>query len=318
MDAYYFISADGQQVGPVAGEQLLSYGVTPQTLVWGQNMSNWQPAETVAELATLFSSQPLPNAEAPTTTKAVNESSTVLTENALTTDDNPSAQQPHDDIAIVGADVDSTNMATNNTTKDATKKSKRRIWPYVMVIVLLAIATLALGVLYLSTNKNYKKEESSNSSLRSELSDVKNERDRANVELSEFKSLVSDTYPIIITNIEVANVYKDGTIETNYGGTIYDYCSMYLKPKITYTGLTEGNKEFKIKLYTPSGSVSVGSESYSGFTYSETVYVSSGESNTYELKGWGNESRGNWQSGSYRFEIWYGNTCLKSKQFRVY
>ena len=58
MQLYYFISADGRQLGPVPGEQLVNCGITPDTLVWGQNMSGWAPANTVPEIVALFTSQP--------------------------------------------------------------------------------------------------------------------------------------------------------------------------------------------------------------------------------------------------------------------
>lgn len=60
MQLYYFISADGRQLGPVPGEQLVNCGITPDTLVWGQNMSGWAPANSVPEIVELFTSQMQP------------------------------------------------------------------------------------------------------------------------------------------------------------------------------------------------------------------------------------------------------------------
>lgn len=292
MDAYYYLTADGHQVGPIAGEQLLNYGVTPQTMVWGQNMSNWQPAESVAELAQLFSQQ----SQQATTAAAANGASSYDTsagigQNGDATDSYQSAQQPTDNIGIVGA---------NDTTvadESSEERPKRRVWPYVTAIVVLAMATIALGLLYLSLNK---------------------ERDYATQELANYKSKISDAYPIIITDMGIGNINKDGSIETNYGSTIYDYNTMYLAPKITYTGLCQRSIELKVKLYMPSGALSTGTGSPSGYTYSQTIYVSEGYNLTYELTGWGSENKGNYSSGTYRFEIWYGDRCLKSKQFSVY
>lgn len=292
MDAYYYLTVDGHQVGPIAGEQLLNYGVTPQTMVWGQNMSNWQPAESVAELAQLFSQQ----SQQATTAAAANGASSYDTsagigQNGDATDSYQSAQQPTDNIGIVGA---------NDTTvadESSEERPKRRVWPYVTAIVVLAMATIALGLLYLSLNK---------------------ERDYATQELANYKSKISDAYPIIITDMGIGNINKDGSIETNYGSTIYDYNTMYLAPKITYTGLCQRSIELKVKLYMPSGALSTGTGSPSGYTYSQTIYVSEGYNLTYELTGWGSENKGNYSSGTYRFEIWYGDRCLKSKQFSVY
>ena len=90
---------------------------------------------------------------------------------------------------------------------------------------------------------------------------------------------------------------------------------MFLKPRINYYGLSYGTMNFRIKLYNPDGSLSTGS--YYTYSYSEDVYVYEGE-NTYTFSGWGNETRGHWKSGTYRIEIWYGNSCLKSKEFTIY
>ena len=51
---YYFLDANEVQHGPISGEQLLSYGVTPGTLVWAEGMADWVEAGRVADLAPLF------------------------------------------------------------------------------------------------------------------------------------------------------------------------------------------------------------------------------------------------------------------------
>ena len=132
-----------------------------------------------------------------------------------------------------------------------------------------------------------------------------------------FKTKVASTYPLIISDIQIANTYESGTIETGYGYTIYSSYSMYLKPKIKYEGLVSGSYNLKVKWYNPDGTLSVGSSSPSGFSQSKNVYIYAGF-NEIELNGWGNKSYGNWNKGNYRVEIWYGNSCLKSKEFTIY
>jgi len=51
---YYYQDKYGQQQGPVPANDLPRYGVTPQTLVWKQGMSAWQPAGMAAELSAVF------------------------------------------------------------------------------------------------------------------------------------------------------------------------------------------------------------------------------------------------------------------------
>lgn len=200
---------------------------------------------------------------------------------------------------------------------------------YWFFIVLFAIAAIILGVLYAEADDKYSRANrerteyrnkyesasSTTSSLRSEISSLRQERDNVKSELSNLKNKVSNTYPLIITDIEIANVTYDGDIITNFGNSIYESTTMFLKPRIKYMGLCSGTKTLKVKLYCPDGSLSTGS--YSTYSYSDDAYLYEGE-NSFTLSGWGNVNKGNWRSGTYRIEIWYENTCLKSKTFTIY
>ncbi len=152
------------------------------------------------------------------------------------------------------------------------------------------------------------------------ISSLNNKVDELN---SKYKSLESDfsditsTYPIKINSVEIGNTYYDGSIETDYGYSLYDTRTMYLKPKIYYYGYTSGFYELKVKWYTPSGEIAKGQGSPTGFSQSEYVYLYSG-SNEVTLNGWGSRTKGHWSSGKYRIEIWYNNVCLESKTFTIY
>jgi hypothetical protein len=50
----WYLSCDGQNLGPFSINQLLQNGLTPQAFVWRTGMTDWQPANTVAELAALL------------------------------------------------------------------------------------------------------------------------------------------------------------------------------------------------------------------------------------------------------------------------
>lgn len=245
---------------------------------------------------------------------------------------------------LEGRVMSSTPPVTISTSSDSNGKG----W-YWFFIVVFALVDIVLGVLYSEADQNYywanqerweyknkyetairerdeyKAMSESTASLRKEIgglkkenSSLKTERDNAKSELSSLKNKVSATYPIIITDIEIANTYSGGDVETNYGNTIYSYNTMYLTPRIKYTGLTTGNKTIKVKWYKPDGTISIGSSSPSGFSQSESMYVYNGENNTYTLNGWGNKYKGFWSKGTYRIEIWYENTCLKAKTFTIY
>lgn len=128
---------------------------------------------------------------------------------------------------------------------------------YWFFIIVFAIAAVILGVLYIEADENYsrasreryeykEKYEEATTSMRSQVSSLEQERDNAKSELSSLKSRVSNTYPLIITDIEIANVTYDGDIQTNYGNTLYGSSTMYLKPRIKYIGLTSGDKTLKV------------------------------------------------------------------------
>lgn len=56
----WFITRDGQNFGPFPANQLLANGLTPQSYVWRNGMSGWQPASNIAELSPLFAAPPPP------------------------------------------------------------------------------------------------------------------------------------------------------------------------------------------------------------------------------------------------------------------
>ena len=54
MKNYHIIGKDGKQAGPFPGEELVNRGVTRDTFVWCEGMSNWQKAGEVTELCAIF------------------------------------------------------------------------------------------------------------------------------------------------------------------------------------------------------------------------------------------------------------------------
>ncbi len=48
---YFYVDADGQQIGPSTIEDLRDKGViTPSTLMWSSGMKDWQPANNIVEV----------------------------------------------------------------------------------------------------------------------------------------------------------------------------------------------------------------------------------------------------------------------------
>lgn len=54
MDLYYYVDKNNQQQGPVNANDLPKYGVTKDTLIWKQGMSDWLAAGSIPELSDIF------------------------------------------------------------------------------------------------------------------------------------------------------------------------------------------------------------------------------------------------------------------------
>lgn len=61
----YYIIINDQQQGPFAKEELLSRGLSPQTMVWCQGMPDWMPASSVHDLNDLFARPQQPQYQQP-------------------------------------------------------------------------------------------------------------------------------------------------------------------------------------------------------------------------------------------------------------
>ena len=54
MEGNYYIIKNGQQLGPMTAEELLRYGLNPDSIVWHPGMSDWGPAANIPELSALL------------------------------------------------------------------------------------------------------------------------------------------------------------------------------------------------------------------------------------------------------------------------
>lgn len=133
----------------------------------------------------------------------------------------------------------------------------------------------------------------------------------------QIPSMLSNCIPFIIMSMEVANTDYNGKIIQDYGSSIYNYNTQYLKPRITILPLkTSGTYTVYVKLYK-DGSLQTGSSSPDGYSYSNTVTISGSSNKTITLPGWGSTNSGHWSTGKYRFEVWYGDYCMGSKSFSI-
>jgi hypothetical protein len=132
---------------------------------------------------------------------------------------------------------------------------------------------------------------------------------------------LTSSYPIRITNIQFGNKDYEGNIITNYGEKLYDFRMRFLHGKITFDSYLPQSKEveFKIKIRKPDRSISQGTPSPKGFSFTDIRTIpSKSKENTVTLKGWGNSSGGTYPTGEYEYEIWCKECCLYVGYFRIY
>ncbi len=196
-----------------------------------------------------------------------------------------------------------------------------------VTIIVLVILIVALFIILIPLTIYNEKLEYINDDLENRISEMTAGTESETTEIAQENDILlhrlsqlTQKYPIIITGIEIANVDKEGSIETDFGDKIYDYNTMYLKPRITYIGFKEQKLNLYCKLIEPNGKMATGKESPYGYSYASEIWVSNteGEKRDKKLSGWGGGDKGQWSSGEYVIEIWYNGICLKAKNFTIY
>lgn len=154
--------------------------------------------------------------------------------------------------------------------------------------------------------------------LNSDLIEERTKKDKAESELEDFRNKIS-SLPIWVISVDVANTDEHCNIVDDSGSKIHSSNTMFLSPKITYVGICDSRTvTLYLKLYTPTGSLSTNDFSPSGYSFARSISVSRGSENTSYLIGWGGKTKGFWSKGTYRWEVWYGTVCLKTKIFTIY
>ena len=138
---------------------------------------------------------------------------------------------------------------------------------------------------------------------------------------------ISSSIPMLITDIEISNIYEGGRIQSDYGSDIYSNEARFLKPRITYTRIREmmiysltESVDLNVKLYSESDKVSTllnNLNSPEGYTYSSSVLIEDGRDKKIELPSWGYGEHSVFAPGKYRIEIWHNDVCLRSKTFWI-
>ena len=121
-----------------------------------------------------------------------------------------------------------------------------------------------------------------------------------------------------ISDISFANTDTDNTIIDNYDSKLYAKEVKYLKPRISYKGLSNEEITLNIKLIDEDGKLKTGTGSPEGFTYSKEVTVEVGTGKHIILPGWGTPKGGSYDAGLYKLEVWYKDNMLFQKDIRLY
>lgn len=123
-----------------------------------------------------------------------------------------------------------------------------------------------------------------------------------------------------ISGVSFGNVDNDGNIIDKFGAKLYATEVKYLKPLLSYRGLTSSEKNitFYVKIIKEDGTLEKGSESPEGYTYEQEMKVTPGENQSVQLKGWGNNKGGSYSPGLYKYEIWYQNKLIYEVETRLY
>lgn len=94
----------------------------------------------------------------------------------------------------------------------------------------------------------------------------------------------------------------------------------YLTPVIKYDGMGEetvSGIEIFVKIIQPDGSLSSGTSSPSGYTYSSKISVHPLPDQEQQLSGWGTANGGYYSPGIYKIELWYKGTMIFSRDFTL-
>ncbi len=217
-----------------------------------------------------------------------------------------------------------------NTSADGNRRKRGKLLVWLLVALLLASVG---GLLLLfhdsgSAHAGLKDAKGKISKLEEQVLSLRSELDttalnlRRQKALNERLQLENDTFrtllPIYITKLEVANADSHGNAISSYGKTISASSSMYLMPRITYLGLKVGEKiTLNVRLYDNEGKLVTGSSSPKGYSYDCKVDPILPNENMLSLSGWGGGDKGHFRPGSYRYEVWYEDMCLKQHVFTL-
>ena len=215
--------------------------------------------------------------------------------------------------------------------KESDKSLVTSAWKRYRVMSYIASAfsfmLLILGGILLNKNHTLQMDyDKINNSLADEITEnysLREENDSLrplnNAYKSKIETLAQSMAYMKIIDLEFKNYIDSDNTISDWGEPLISSEMRYLRCRIKYNGLSDNSHvvTLKIKIFKPDGGLKSGSSSPSGYTFEENCTVNHGTNLSLTLSGWGNKEESHYDPGSYRYEIWYGNVCLYSKEFVV-
>lgn len=222
------------------------------------------------------------------------------------------------------------NIDYNDSERSERKGKRSRV--LIGLLALLLVGSVAGGIFLFqdsdSAKSGLRKARKQISSLNKQLNNLRTENDTLSLTLQRERVMrtrlqqENDTLrtllPMHIAKIEVANADGNGNTISAYGKSIDASSSMYLMPRITYWGLKVGDKiTLNVRLYDNEGKLVTGTTSPAGYSYSCKIEPIQPNMNTQSLSGWGGADKGHFKPGTYRYEVWWEDMCLKQLSFTL-
>lgn len=121
-----------------------------------------------------------------------------------------------------------------------------------------------------------------------------------------------------INKIAFGSEDADDNINIKIGETLYEGEVKYLIGNMYYEGLYSNDQKVTLyaRIFFPSGSLSSGTGSPTGFSYKREVTIKPG-TNVYKITGWGNKNGTTYKEGKHKYEIWLDGEKIYETTFNV-
>lgn len=214
-------------------------------------------------------------------------------------------------------------LCDNHKIGEQIQSSKSRKWMWIAIVswAVLIVACVTFFVQHEAANEYILYLNNQNYDIEQNLTQVQSELDSKLAELDSVNQQINlerlNRMPITITGIQLANEDEDSRKIDDYGSLLYSNRVCYLRPKIYYTGRKTGTYNLIEKIIRPDGTVLHGDSSPNGATQKFSISSVYGKNGQYELLSWGWTDPGNYEAGTWTFEIWYDGIKIYSTNFII-